>query len=425
MSRENPAPPAAKNNGVHGPRYGRTSIAAHRPPCAGQLKAKALMCRSPVRSVRASRTTSDPSILRQQQRHMDRLSKKMGTINLASPIRKQGGHLRAQTSQGFAAQQERAQESTRIVPFQRKPAHIRAMEDSRKPALRPPLAAKPTVTAVSIHEAAELMARARSSVGELRTQLSALAASTNFNLLDKIVAHRGEDALEALRHAFEELNKLATSFNHVIAVPGNANSNQRTSSMVEGSKSNCIQIKSSVVSLRAICDRLVQQPIDVDAASRIVRIVEQGLVEQLLSWASECESAYEVLVPEKRAVCKGLQQPHAVVEQQRPANTLSSRVCSGTQTGRSRKIFIVQPRRDSAGGLVSARADRAGTPPRTDSAGTGGHSQRFRHPSPPVDPCPSSAAPFTYSSAPRACKTIAERRERLQRHRPPMLIIPH
>lgn len=355
----------------------------------------------------ASRTNSEPSAVRLQQRNMERLNKKIGTLSLAhpqSPIRKQG--YRSHTSQGFGSSAVlQTQEPSRIRHFQRKPAHIKAMEDCKKPEmLRPTLpTARPTVSAITVSEAAEITNRAQRSCSELRQQLSMLAARTDFNLLDRIVAHRGEDALESLRHAFDELHGLASSFTQLIAREGNAPAFPgRTCS--DGSKSNCIQIKSVVVSLRAILDKLSQQPSDVDTASRILRLVEQGLVEQVLSWAGECESFYDVLVPERRS-------------------TVTTK--SSQPPLRSRRQFIVQPRRDAATGGGPVRTERQASPPITGSISTtGAHSHRFHHPSPPMDTCPATSAPFTYASAPRACKTMAERRERLQRHRPPMIIIP-
>lgn len=417
MSREVPCPPAAQRAGMHAPRNGRLFSAAHRPPGA-----KTKPCRSPTlrRAGPASRTTSDPCA----QRNIERLNKKVGTLNLASPIKKQG-MLRAHTSQGFGfgSLLERAQEK-RILPFQRKPAHIKAMEDCRKPALRP---AQPNVRSASSATsnqaaAAETVARAKRSCAETASCLTKLSERVGFNLLDKLVASRGDETLAGLRHNFDELNRLATTFSQLLVNPVNAIP-FRTSS-AEGSKSNCIQIKSVVVSLRAISDKLEQYSCDIDAASRIVRLVEQGLVEQLLSWAGECESAYEVLLPlkeERRALAKASQVPSSTAEQIRTNHVSALRACNGSQTLRSRKQFFVQPRRDAtaATGEV-AHAGRQGTNP----SGALSQAQRFRRPSPPCEALPAAEGPFTFASAPRACKSLAERRERLQRHRPPMLIIP-
>mmetsp|Transcript_12539 Transcript_12539/g.18196 ORF Transcript_12539/g.18196 Transcript_12539/m.18196 type:complete len:419 (-) Transcript_12539:147-1403(-) len=416
MSREIPCPPKGQrsSSGVHGPRNGRMFSSANRPPALAKsmAKTKQLMCRSPTRLNSHNRTSSDPSQQRQQQRNIERLGKKIGTMNLTSPIRKAGGHLRAHTSQGLA--QDIPQ---RILPFQRKPAHIKAMEDCRRPALRPADARieRAQSTAASKQQGLELLKRSQRHCGELSQQLSALAAQMDFALLDMIVAHKGEDALLALRSAFDQVSSLACSFTHLIAVPGSAPS---AISSAGGCKSNCMQIKSIVVSLRAIADKLVEQSCDLDRASRIVRLIEQGLIEQLLSWVGECESAYEVLVPEKRPALKG-SQPNLHVEQQRPRNSESERKYSSVL--RSRKQFIVQPRRDSSGGLVlPMRREREPSPP------TCAATQPQRNPSPPVSSGHhlSPTTPYTYSSAPRVCKTIAERRERLTRHRPPMLIIP-
>ena len=73
----------------------------------------------------------------QHQRNLERLNKKIGLMNVTSPIKKQGGSLRAHTTQiaGCLMQQDRAQDAGRIKPFQRKPAHIKAMEDAKKTAL--------------------------------------------------------------------------------------------------------------------------------------------------------------------------------------------------------------------------------------------------------------------------------------------------
>jgi hypothetical protein len=375
----------------------------------------------------------------QHQRNLERLNKKIGLMNVTSPIKKQGGSLRAHTTQiaGCLMQQDRAQDAGRIKPFQRKPAHIKAMEDAKKTALRQNPNRLNNVAAVSVQEASELVSSAQRSCAQLSSELSILAAKTDFNLLDRIVATRGEEALGALRENFDQLNALAVSFMQLLVNSVN-NALLRTGSG-EVCKSNCIQIKSVVVSLRVIADRISSQPGDVDSASRIVRMVDQGLIEQILSWAYECESAYEVLVPERRAHHKPAHQTHSAVEQQRPDSLVSARQCTGMQTLRGRRHIFVQSRREGAGGPVSSSAHH----PAPAQA-----SQRFRHPTPPdlvqdearapgrQTACGSTFShqdsdadndlftPYAYSSVPRVCKTMAERRERLQRHRPPMLIIP-
>ena len=406
--------------------------AAHRPPGPHAKGKPAASCqRSPGRCVARPRPPTRELATaqqqqQQQQRNMERLNKKIGTIKLASPIRKQGGHLRAHTSQGFGAPPAGAQDPKRIMPFQRKPAHIRAMEDCKRPALRPaPASARhpPPGSGTGAQAGSEVMARARSELSELRRQLGALTAGINFSQLDRVVAHWGEDVLEGLRHAFGELNQLSLSFSHLL---GNASSMARAG---DAGKSNCIQIKSAVVSLRAMCERLGEQPADLDVAAKIVRVAQQGLVEQMLSWAGECESAYEIILPERRIASKGAQPLHTqAAEQQRPSNW-PSRGGSALSL-RSRKQFVVQPRREdpsAAGSQVPLRAQRTHSDSSVDVA-VGANHHRFRHPSPPVDdPRPSSgqaSAPFTYASVPRSCKTLSERRDRLQRHRPPMLIIP-
>lgn len=341
-------------------------------------------------------------------------------MKLASPIKKESA-LRAHTSQGlhgFGSMIERAQEKQRIAPFQRKPAHIKAMEDCKKPALRPAQPnARATASAVSTQAAAETVARAKRSCCEAAACLTKLAERVGFNLLDKIVASRGDGALAGMRHTFDELNQLAASFAQHLVNPGVISRTRST----EGSKSNCIQIKSVVVSLRAISDKFMQHSYDIDTASRVVRLVEQGIVEQLLSWVGECESSYEVILPlkeERRTLAKASQLPSGATDQVRANHVPAIRACHGSQTLRSRKQFFVQPRRGSAGELAPANGQCV------SPVGAHAGAQRFRHPSPPGEHHNVEAAPFTFSSAPRACKSLAERRERLQRHRPPMLIIP-
>ena len=393
---------------MHGPRNGRMFSAAHRPPVPhGKQATPQPLCR--------------PNATQQHLRHVERLNKKIGTMKLASPIHKKGGHLRALTSQdGRACSDTTTHDPARILQFQRKPAHIKALEDCKKPRLLPaPASARRIGSGAGAQADSELIARARIELSELRRQLSALTAGINFGQLDRVVAHWGEDMLEGLRHAFDELIQLSLSFSHlcnptILARAGSG----------EAGKSNCIQIKSAVVSLRAFCDRLAEQPSDIDVASKIVRVAQQGLVEQMLSWAGECESSYEVILPEKRIAGKSVPQLNpAATEQQRP--------CNGPYQ-RARKHLVVQPRRDGsiAGGGQATVRTLSDPSPRSHAADVAvSANHRFRHPSPPVDPCPSSVsrtspAPFTYSSAPRSCKTMAERRDRLQRHRPPMLIIP-
>ncbi len=355
-------------------------------------------------------------------RKLDRLSRKIGTMNLTrsrspvgrSPIRKHSAHTGVARAMPAEATQP-------IKPFQRKPAHIKVIEDCKKPPLRPTIpTARQHVSAISVQEAVETVSRAQRSCDEVRKQLSELAARTDFNLLDRIVAHRGEESLESLRHAFDELNCLASVFSKILFVPSNGLTRAGSLGSTEGSKSNCIQIKSVVVSLRAISEKLDQQPMGIDNALKVVRLVDQGLSEQILSWAGECESAYDVLLPERRNMSKTVAVEHAKT---------SERTCGASI--RSRRQYITHPRREvCAERPVSDPPSGAGVERRpSPPVEARPNLQHAQHPSPPQPVYTAEddnvlCVAFTYSASPRACKTKAERKERLQRYRPPMLIIP-
>ena len=424
MAREVPVPrPPA-----HGPRNGRMFSGAQRPyrPLAhGSSK-----CRSPARAnARAGslRVTADACAV---QRNLERLNKKVGTMNVSSPIRK----LRAHTVQGFVQGTERVQEPHRVKPFvqARKPAHINAIENSKKPGLRPSAAPQPrshaSVSAISVQEATELLARAQRSCRHLASELGGLATHTDFVVLDRVAACRGEEALEALLNNVEQLHSLSASFADLI-VPGGGGS-LLLRECEGGVLRACVRIKRILVSLRAMADRLVQHRLDVDAAAHVVRLVEQGLVEQLLSWVGECENAYDVLLPERRLGYRPSHIMNSTVDRMAHQRDVApQRAGAAAQVPpRARKQFYVQPRREVGGGAAAAQVSGS-------TAADPKPHQRFRNPSPPVEPrsLPASRehSPeeevYAHANAPRACRsgrTLAERRERMQRHRPPPVIIP-
>jgi hypothetical protein len=168
--------------------------------------------------------------------------------------------------------------------FKRRPAHIRALEESKKSA----------TNAQRAREQAALVDQARDSCIELRTTLSATAARLDFTMIDRIVAARGDAALAPLRQQLDALVQLALAFVKVCGGSLAALESRLNGRPANGNATNALRIKTVVVALRALTDKL-STDIEAAAAVHVDALVEQGLLEQIFSWASEAESTYEIL----------------------------------------------------------------------------------------------------------------------------------
>jgi hypothetical protein len=116
----------------------------------------------------------------------------------------------------------------------------------------------------------------------------------DFPVLDRSVASKGDQVLQPLREALENIHHLTTWW-----IKSATEGVERSTHDVDrpwGSQPNLIASKTLVVSLRAVSDKLasgiqVEKRYAVDAAG----LLEQGVVEQLLSWSSEANISYAVL----------------------------------------------------------------------------------------------------------------------------------
>jgi len=197
----------------------------------------------------------------------------------------------------------------------RRPAHIRALEESKTRNPRPAQVDK------------ALVDKARNACIELRTTLSATAARLDFTQIDRIVLARGDSALAPLRQQIDSLVQLALAFAKFTCGGGalSALEARLNSRPAHGAGGNALRIKTVVVALRALTDKLSS---DIEAAASIVEAVEQGLLEQIFSWASEAESTYDILL-----VARAAPRAPAYPPSQRAPNF--ARTCSAGRDGRA------------------------------------------------------------------------------------------
>ena len=171
--------------------------------------------------------------------------------------------------------------------FKRRPAHIRALEESKQRSTG-------ASNARRTREQSVLVDQAHDSCIELRTALAATAARMDFTMLDRIGAARGDASLSPLRQQLDNLVVLSLAFAKFTCPTAAASLESRLNGR-PAAAGNALRIKTVVVTLRALTDKL-SPDVDAAAAFHIEALVEQGLLEQIFSWASESESTYDILL---------------------------------------------------------------------------------------------------------------------------------
>jgi len=204
-----------------------------------------------------------------------------GVLNVSSPIGK--GRHRAFSANGFArVTSAEKQQQVHGSSFRRMPAHLVALDASRRVASK----TVPQPLFKDRHSK-EKINKARAHCQTLKQHVETVASQVDFTALDRIAVCRGEEALRSLREQLEQLDYLANCFLQMIT-----GRDQRQNPGQRGT--NSIQIKSSVVSLQAVISKIPEE-LDAETAEQIIQVVDQGLLEQMLSWVGEIETGLEAV----------------------------------------------------------------------------------------------------------------------------------
>jgi hypothetical protein len=241
------------------------------------------------------------------------------------------------------------------------------------------------------------LTQCEAACSELRVALSNLVGKIDFATLDSWTDAKGELALAPLRESLSMLRNLIHALFALLC--HNVNESEPTliqkcrgdfetdgfCHIVRSVESNRMEIKTCLVFLRACADKI---PFEIfpAAAREAAAVISQGLMEQILSWASEAESCFETFREE--ALC-----------QRRKQSSLQSSV----QTQPALYSYSTKPSH-----LSSRRCDR-----REDlSRGVQGKGS------------PTVGAPFKTNVRKLREALVKCGLNRFQRHRPPRLIIP-
>jgi hypothetical protein len=140
-------------------------------------------------------------------------------------------------------------------------------------------------------ELAQAIERCSEASNDIRAALS-ITARIDFGILDRSVASKGDEVLGSLREAFEHMHLLTTWWiKSAIEGVGIAKQADRP----WASNPNLIAVKTLVVSLRALSEKACGLKVDTRHAMDLACLLEQGVMEQLLSWSSEATTCYTVL----------------------------------------------------------------------------------------------------------------------------------
>ena len=137
----------------------------------------------------------------------------------------------------------------------------------------------------------------------LRSAFQELVTKIDFATLDAC-----SEELEPLRHALHMARNLAQAFlgllveetggmydgNHQNVYDGLSALGQSSEMDEETNSSHRLRLKTCLVFLRACCDKIPNE-ITPKAAMRAAPLITQGIVEQLLSWTSEAEMVFDAL----------------------------------------------------------------------------------------------------------------------------------
>jgi len=167
----------------------------------------------------------------------------------------------------------------------RRPPHVQALLHSRAQIRR-------AASAASAEDAARALVRCRASAADLRMALHGATSRVDFAVLDRAVAVRGDGVLEGLRAALQSLHALSSSF----FVLASADPEAASQDPPRAEAPNAIAVKALLVSLRGIADRMPTQFVaSKQTALDLCEMLEQGLLEQILSWCSEAMAVYAVI----------------------------------------------------------------------------------------------------------------------------------
>jgi len=146
---------------------------------------------------------------------------------------------------------------------------------------------------IDAQELAHALSRCDLAAADIRESVLSTTGRIDFLILDRAVTGRGARVLDPLRKAVVNLHAHLQSFLKV-AMASQPDAHVHAASSIEFNADNAVTIKSVLVSLRALANKLPCNPEPADALE-LSTVLDQGLLEQLLSWCSEALSCYSVI----------------------------------------------------------------------------------------------------------------------------------
>lgn len=179
--------------------------------------------------------------------------------------------------------------------IKRRPAHIQAIEWERVRS-RPGggAGAGGGGEAKKSREQAQALKRCRQVSEELRDAILSTSQRVDFIVLEKAAACRGDECLAALCDCLGKLASHVFSFFNV-ALASQPDLHPSGLEVALGIDSNVMRCKSFLVLLRSYGSKLPCSSVRPNDAVELCKVLEAGLVEQTLSWCSETISCYSVV----------------------------------------------------------------------------------------------------------------------------------
>jgi len=146
---------------------------------------------------------------------------------------------------------------------------------------------------IDAQELAHALSRCDLASADIRESVLSTTGRIDFLVIDRAVMGRGARVLEPLRKSVVQIHSHLLSFLKV-AMASQPDAQIHSASSIEFNADNAVTIKSVMVSLRAFANKLPCNPEPADALE-LATVLDQGLLEQLLSWCSEALSCYSVL----------------------------------------------------------------------------------------------------------------------------------
>jgi len=171
---------------------------------------------------------------------------------------------------------------------------------------------------IDAQELAHALSRCDLAAADIRESVLSTTGRIDFLVIDRAVSGRGCRVLDPLRKAVVSLHAHLQSFLKV-AMASQPDAQIHSASAIEFNSDNAVTIKSALVSLRALVNKLPCNPEPADALE-LSSVLDQGLLEQLLSWCSETLSCYSAIYqafrlaqpPVPRAGAAGFSKPPLV-----------------------------------------------------------------------------------------------------------------